>query len=79
MIIYTMMKNLLTKILILVMKQLIAYMIIDNNTSLSNSNILILGYGHCGKDLALMDLMNDLMLRSRFLIAVITIMTERNH
>ena len=31
---------------------LIAYMIIDNNISLSNSNILILGYGHCGKDLA---------------------------
>ncbi len=27
-------------------------MIIDNNISLSNSNILILGYGHCGKDLA---------------------------
>lgn len=31
---------------------LIAYMIIDNNISLSNSRILILGYGHCGKDLA---------------------------
>lgn len=31
---------------------LIAYMIIDNNISLSNSHILILGYGHCGKDLA---------------------------
>ena len=29
---------------------LIAYMIIDNNISFSN--ILILGYGHCGKDLA---------------------------
>lgn len=31
---------------------LIAYMIIDNNISLASSNILILGYGHCGKDLA---------------------------
>lgn len=31
---------------------LLAYMIIDNNISLSNANILILGYGHCGKDLA---------------------------
>ncbi|WP_294581583.1 NAD(P)-dependent oxidoreductase [uncultured Thomasclavelia sp.] len=31
---------------------LIAYMIIDNNISLANSKILILGYGHCGKDLA---------------------------
>lgn len=31
---------------------LIAYMIIDNAISLSNSNVLILGYGHCGKDLA---------------------------
>lgn len=31
---------------------LIAYMIIDNMISLSNSQILILGYGHCGRDLA---------------------------
>lgn len=31
---------------------LIAYMIIDNQISLANSNILILGYGNCGKDLA---------------------------
>ena len=30
----------------------IAYMIIDNSISLSNSNVLILGYGHCGRDLA---------------------------
>lgn len=31
---------------------LIAYMIIDNQISISNSNVLILGYGHCGKDIA---------------------------
>lgn len=31
---------------------LIAYMIIDNPISLFNSRILILGYGHCGQDLA---------------------------
>ena len=31
---------------------LIAYMIIDNAISLNDSNILILGYGNCGKDLA---------------------------
>lgn len=30
----------------------IAYMIIDNAISIANSNILILGYGHCGRDLA---------------------------
>lgn len=31
---------------------LIAYMIIDNQISIANSKILILGYGHCGQDLA---------------------------
>lgn len=31
---------------------LIAYLIIDNKISLANSKVLILGYGHCGKDLA---------------------------
>ena len=30
----------------------IAYMIIDNSVSLSNAKVLILGYGHCGRDLA---------------------------
>lgn len=31
---------------------LIGYMIINNTISLANAKILILGYGHCGKDLA---------------------------
>lgn len=31
---------------------LIAYMIIDNKISLANAKVLILGYGHCGRDLA---------------------------
>lgn len=32
---------------------LIGYMIIDNDCSINDSNVLIFGYGNCGKDLAM--------------------------